>query len=124
MSSQGLLLIGIAAVLTAVANLLLRGGVLAHGGLSLAPGRVLSDLLGLAMQPMFVSGFIFYGMAALVWFSVLAVEDLSASYPVLVGLTFVLVAAGAVFFFSESFSWQKLLGMLIILGGIVVVARA
>lgn len=124
MTLRGLLLVAVAAILTAVANLLLRGGVLGHGGLSLAPGKIGADLLALLTQPMFVSGVFFYGLAALVWFSVLAIENLSTSYPVLVGLTFVLVGSGAAFFFSESFSIQKLVGMAIILFGIAVVARS
>lgn len=124
MTTQGLLLIALSAVLTAVANLLLRGGVLGHGGFSLAPDKVLSGLLGLLTQPMLLAGVVFYGLAAVVWFSVLAVENLSSSYPALVGLTFVLVATGAVLFFGESLSLQKLLGMAIILSGIVLVARA
>ncbi|MDS4068169.1 MAG: hypothetical protein RKO24_00940 [Candidatus Competibacter sp.] len=118
------MLVALSAVLTALANLLLRGGVLGHGGLSLAPDKVGSDLLGLLTQPLFVAGVFFYGLAAVVWFSVLAIENLSTSYPVLVGLAFVLVGSGAIFFFSESLSIQKLCGMAIILGGIAVVARA
>jgi multidrug transporter EmrE-like cation transporter len=42
----------------------------------------------------------------------------------LVGITFVLVAMGAVWFFDEGVSWQKLFGMMLILSGIVAIARA
>ena len=124
MSFRGMILIGVAAVLTAVANLLLRGGVLRFGEFSLALDRLKDGLFGLAAQPLFVFGVIFYALAALVWFSALSVEDLSASYPALVGLTFILVAFGAVVIFHESFSWPKLLGTGMILFGIVVIARA
>ena len=124
MTSRGLLLVGVSAVLTAVANLLLRGGVLGYGTFSLAPGKIVGGLLGLLSQPLFVAGVIFYGLAAVVWFAALSIEDLSTGYPVLVGLTFTLVAVGALVFFDESFSLQKVLGMLVILGGIVAVARA
>lgn len=124
MTFRGLLLVGIAALLTALANLLLRGGVLRFGEFSLSPDRITAGLVGLASQPVFMAGVVFYGLAAIVWFSAISVEDLSTSYPVLVGLTFVLVASGAVFFFQEAFSIQKLFGMMLILGGIFVVARA
>ncbi|MDA9981314.1 hypothetical protein N9H39_00945 [Gammaproteobacteria bacterium] len=68
-------------------------------------------------------GVICYGLAALVWFGVLSTESLSTSYPVLVGLTFIMVAIGGVFFFQESFGLQKFIAMAMILGGIVVAAR-
>ncbi len=55
--------------------------------------------------------------------SLLSIENLSTSYPALVGLTFIMVAVGAVFVFQESFGWQNLIGMGMILGGIVVIAR-
>lgn len=124
MTLQGLMLVALSALLTTLANLLLRAGILKHGGFSLAADKVAMGLMGLLTQPQFVAGLFFYGLAAVIWFSVLANQDLSVSYPMLVGLTFVLVAVGAGVFFGESFSWQKILGIMIILFGIVMVARA
>ncbi len=124
MTIRGLVLVAASAVLTAVANLTLRGGVSRYGKFSLAPGSIVDGLAGLVAQPLFVCGVITYGLAAVVWFSVLSVENLTTSYPVLIGATFILVATGAVFVFQESFSWQKLTGMTMILAGIVVMARA
>ena len=124
MTQRGLLLVGLSALLTALANLLLRGGVLRFGEFSLSLGSLRRQLLALGTEPLFVSGVILYGLAALVWFSVVSFEDLSGSYPVLVGLTFVLVAAGAVVFFQEQMPLQKVAGMLTILAGVVLVAKA
>ena len=124
MTVRGLLLVGCSALLTAMANLLLRGGILQFGEFSLTLGRMKDQLVALCMQPMFIAGVFFYGLAALVWFSVVAIEELSLSYPMLVGLTFILVALGAMLFFHENLSWQRLIGMATILAGIVVVARA
>ena len=80
--------------------------------------------MALGIQPMFLSGVILYGLAAVVWFRILSIEDLSSSYPMLVGITFVLVVVGAVWFFDEDFSSQKLIGMVMILAGIGAIARA
>ena len=124
MTIRGLFLVGAAALLTAVANLLLRGGVLQFGEFSLSLDRMKGQLIALGTQPMFVSGVVFYGLAALVWFSVVSIEELSISYPILVGLTFMLVALGATTFFNETLSWQKFIGMAMILSGIIVIARA
>ena len=123
MTLRGFYLIVFSAMLTAAANLLLRGGVLRYGEFSLTPDRIKNDLIHLGMEPLFVAGVILYGLAAIVWFSVISIEDLSTSYPVLVGMVFILVAAGSIYFFHESFVWQKVLGMMLILGGITVIAR-
>ena len=123
MSTRGLLLVAFSAFLTALANLLLRGGLLRFGEFSLAADNLRGQLLALGSQPMFVAGLVFYGLAALVWFSVVSIERLSISYPVLVGFTFILVTSGAMVFFHEALSWQKLSGIAIILTGIIVVAR-
>lgn len=124
MSLRGLYLVVLSALLTAAANLLLRGGVLRFGEFSMAPNRIRHDIVHLCMEPLFVSGVALYGLAAIVWFGVISIEDLSTSYPILVGLVFVLVAIGAVLFFREAFSFQKVLGMVLILGGVTIIARA
>ncbi len=117
-------LIAFTAITTAVANLLLREGVLRAGGLTLSLDRFWSDALALGAQPLFVIGFILYGLAAVLWFSVLPRVDLSISYPVLVGLTFVLVVSGSMVVFNENLPWAKVLGMALILAGVALVARA
>jgi multidrug transporter EmrE-like cation transporter len=124
MKLQAFLLVLLTALLTASANLLLRGGILQHGEFSLSLDKLKDQFIALSMQPMFVSGFILYGLAAVVWFSVLSIEDISTSYPMLVGITFIMVAMGAVWFFNEGFTWQKIFGMALILGGIAAIARA
>ena len=90
----------------------------------LEPRSVWSDALALGAQPLFVIGFILYGLAAVLWFSVLPRVDLSISYPVLVGLTFVLVVSGSMVVFNENLPWAKVLGMALILAGVALVARA
>jgi multidrug transporter EmrE-like cation transporter len=122
MSTRGLILLLAACLCTVSGNLLLRAGVVAAGGFRLSSGAT-SQLLKLAYQPKFVSGFILYGLASLFWFSVISMENLSTDYPVLVSISFVLVTFGSVFFFGESISPQKLIGMAVILAGIVVVLR-
>ncbi len=86
--------------------------------------RYWSGGLALGAQPLFVLGFICYGIAAVLWFSVLPRVDLSISYPVLVGLTFILVVAGSMVVFNENLPWAKVLGLALILAGVALVARA
>jgi multidrug transporter EmrE-like cation transporter len=120
MSPRGVSLILISAVMTAGANLLMRAGVRAAGGFVLT----VQSLLALASQTMFVSGILFYGLAAVLWFAVVATEDLSSSYPMLVAAVFILVTTGAAVFFQEHISVQKVAGLMVILSGILLVGRS
>lgn len=89
MTDRGMLLVGLSALLTVASNLMLRAGVIRAGGFGLSLGRLVSDLLRLARQPLFVTGLVLYATAALVWFRVISTENLNSSYPLLVSLTFV-----------------------------------
>ena len=124
MSTRGFVLLLLTCICTVSGNLLLRAGVVAAGGFRPATGSLGGQLLKLAYEPKFVSGFFLYGLASLIWFAVISMENLSTAYPMLVSMTFVLVTFGSVFFFGESISPLKLVGMGIILTGIVVVSRA
>ncbi len=113
----------LAALLLAAANLLLRGGLLAGGGLSF-DGAFMLQMGRLFTQPLFLIGVFFYAAATIVWFFALSMENLSSSYPILVGATFICVTLGAVLFFQEAVSLPKGLGMLLIVFGIAAVALA
>ena len=124
MTRSGLVLLISSALCTVGANLLLRGGILRAGGFTLSLERVKDQVVGLCRQPMFVIGVFLYGVAAIIWFRVLSTEDLSLSYPLFVSLTFVLVTLGAAYFFREQISWQKALGISVILAGFILTVRA
>ena len=119
MSLQGLALVTLSAILTSGANLLFRAAMNDTSNLSYS-----AIITRLFQWPPFYLGWIFYGTAAVLWFRVLKTEPLSSSYPILMGLTFVVVSTGAIFLFSESISLSKVLGMGAILLGIFFVARS
>lgn len=123
MSRYGLWLIGVSALLTVAANLLLRIGITKSGAFNASDGNALSIIMNLSMHPVFLLGVFFYGLAGLVWFRVVATEPLSLAYPILVGITFVMVSAGAVTLFNEPFGLIKLIGVLLILVGIIVASQ-
>ncbi|MGD9782168.1 MAG: SMR family transporter [Kiritimatiellia bacterium] len=123
MKTTSLVYIAACAVLTALANLLLRHGLLKSGGLALGSGSWLGGWAATLLQPAFLAGVVLYGLAAVVWFYALSVTEVSTGYPLLVGLTFVLVNLGAVALFHESLNPPKLAGMAFILAGIFLVAR-
>jgi small multidrug resistance pump len=122
MRLEALSLVVVAADMTAVANLLFRWAVL-KGGTS-PDSSLIDQLARLCLEPRFVLGVLLYGAAAIVWIAALSLENLSTGYPVLVGLTFVIVGFGAMQLFQETISLQKALGMAVIIAGIALVALA
>jgi multidrug transporter EmrE-like cation transporter len=121
-TTQVFLLVLISALLTACGNLMLRNGLVRAGGLSTGNDGVVGLMFRLAKQWTFVLGFVGYAIAALIWFRILSIAEVSSSYPIQVGLTFAVVTVGAVLLFRESISLVKLAGIAVILAGIVLVA--
>jgi len=115
----GFLLLLLTAACMAVANVLMKNGI-AHAG-GFAPS--VSAVFSLLRQPAFVGGFLLTGVAALMWFRILATQKLSTCYPLFVSLTYTLITVGAFYFLHEKISVQKLLGLVIIIAGITTVAR-
>lgn len=124
MTTAGWLMVLLSAGLQVAATLLLRAGIDRAGGFADSLAGIPSGLLGLISQPLFDLGFILYGLAALVWFRVVATQPLSTAYPLLVSLTYVFVTLGAVMLFRESLTLQRVVGLAIILIGVFVVGRA
>ncbi|MCX6841809.1 MAG: hypothetical protein NTX53_05965 [candidate division WOR-3 bacterium] len=124
MSTQVFLLVLVCVLLNVTANLTMKHGLVLAGGMRVQDDGVVGLLLRLAKQWTFVLGLVAYALAALVWFRVLSISEVSASYPIVVGLTFVMVNVGAILWFRESISVLKFVGVGVILAGIVLVAKA
>lgn len=124
MTNRGLLLLILSSLCTVSANLLMRAGILRSGGLTFSFDRLVEQSVALSFQPMFVSGVILYGVAAIIWFRILSTENLSLSYPLMVSMTFVMVTLGACYFFGERMSWRQILGVFVILAGFILTVRS
>ena len=124
MTPQLLLGVALCAIATTAANLLLRYGLQQVGGFGLGSGTVISLLFRLLGSAGFIGGLILYGLSALIWFRILSVGEVSSCYPVLVGLTFLMVTSGGVLLFSESIGVMKILGAVTILAGIILIAKS
>jgi multidrug transporter EmrE-like cation transporter len=113
------LLVLVSAACMALSNLLMKNGITAAGGFE--PSLAALQRLGRQMQ--FVCGFLLSGVAALMWFRILATEKLSTCYPLFVSLTYSLITLAAFYFLHEKISLQKLVGLVDIVAGIAAVAR-
>ncbi|MEX0666227.1 MAG: hypothetical protein WD598_15855 [Acidimicrobiia bacterium] len=73
-------------------------------------------------RPLVLSGFAAAFMASLCWLATLTKFELSFAYPFM-ALNFVLVVALAFVAFGETINAYKIVGLLIVCGGLVVVAQ-
>ncbi len=78
--------------------------------------------LRLMLQPLFYAGFLAYGLSAILWLHVLAKLPLVVAYP-MVSLNFVLVALGGAWILHERVSWNMVVGLGLIIGGIAIITR-
>jgi len=124
MTAQVFLLVFASALMSVIASLTMRYVLPLVGGLHVGSDGVLGLVLRLARQWTFVLGLVATALAALIWLRVLSVAEVSTCYPILVGLTFVMVSVGAVLLLRESISFLKIVGIAVILAGIVLVAKA
>ncbi len=121
MSKFGLLLTVLAALMTAAANLCLQKGV--RQSVQFTEG-VFWNFISLFGSVSFVVGGLLYVLSMLAWLKILAMEPVGLAYPVLVGISFVLLIPGAAIFAHEPISLKVIFGIILILAGITVVARA
>ncbi len=119
MSYLGFLLVLACSLSAAGSSIFLRISIDKIGGFSFN----LDSILKISTSPLFLAGLVLYGMTGFIWLKILATEELSVAYPLLIGLTFMLVSVGAVVFFREHISIIKFVGFVFIVLGIYVVTK-
>jgi len=75
-------------------------------------------------KPVIIGGMFSYAVSQLLWITLLRISDLSWAYPLSIGLNFTLIMTVAWVHFREPLSWGRLAGVVLIFGGIVMVATA
>ena len=117
-------LIALSVAISAFAQIALKAGM---GSTSvqraLAGGARVSTVVDIAFNPFVMLGLFLYFASAAVWLLVLSKVQVSFAYP-FVALGFVLTALLGRFFFNDIFSAAKIAGTLLIMGGVIVMARA
>jgi multidrug transporter EmrE-like cation transporter len=117
-----LLLGGVA--LNAAAQLLLKAATRASGVLVSDSGQVswtaAAELL--RALPLWV-GLSFYGVSVILWLGALSRVPVSIAYPML-SIGYVVNAVAALYLFSEALTSAKVIGILLVVAGVIVLARA
>jgi len=89
------------------------------------PADSLAKLLFLLKQllnPWIISGFVSAFLASLAWMAAMTRFELNYAYPYM-SLAFVIVMVFSVLFLGELLTWQRILGTLLVMGGLVVISR-
>ncbi|NEW05367.1 EamA family transporter [Paenibacillus sp. SYP-B3998] len=102
--------------------LLVGGQILWKLALNRTPLTGLDNLGAVLMQPYLLLGCLLYGLATLLWFFALSRFDLSRIYP-LQSIAYVLGALCGLIVFKETFSTSQWMGLLLLVGGVFMLAR-
>lgn len=117
-----LLLGGVA--LNAAAQLLLKAATRTSGVLVSDSGELSWSALAHLTRayPLWI-GLSFYGVSVILWLGALSRVPVSVAYPML-SAGYVVNAIAAAFLFGEALSVPKFMGILLIIAGVIVLARA
>lgn len=111
-------------LLNAVAQVLLKAGTNALGGaIHLTVSNAFETFIRVASQLPILAGLACYALSLVVWIMGLSRTDVSIAYPML-SLGYVVAAVGAWMFLGETIPPQRMLGIAVILGGVVLLARS
>lgn len=83
---------------------------------------LIRKLLQLFLQPYIAGGLLCYGVSAVLWIFAISRMQLSQAYP-MVALGYVIVFILSVMLFKEDVSVHKIGGLILIVSGVVVLAR-
>lgn len=108
---------------TVYGQLILKWRILSIGSL---PDTFIDKVLFLGkllLDPFIFSGFASAFIASFFWMAAMTKFELSYAYPFMSG-AFVLVFILSVIFFQEVVTWQKVLGLVLIISGIIITSRS
>jgi len=108
---------------TVYGQLILKWRISAMGSLPNDFFNKIVFLVKLLFDPFIFSGFAAAFIASFFWMAAITKFELSYAYPFMSG-AFVFVFILSVLFFNEVVTWQKVLGLALIVAGIVVTSRS
>lgn len=116
----GLILFSVS--LSALAQISFKAGILGAWSHPVGPGGVAAELTNSIFTPGVMVGLALYGLGTLLWLTALSHVGGSQAYP-FVGIGFLLTAVLGDVFFGEPLSAQKIAGIMLVIGGVCLVAQ-
>jgi len=108
---------------TVYGQLVLKWQIGGAGPLPDSGSQKLMFLLRQLLNPWIISGFASAFLASLAWMAAMTRFDLNYAYPFM-SLAFVIVMLFSVLFLGETASFPRLLGTLLVMVGLILIARA
>jgi multidrug transporter EmrE-like cation transporter len=71
-----------------------------------------------------LTGTAFYGVSFLVWLAILTRQEVSAAYPLIVGLTLLFLSLGSTMLLAENLTLTRIVGMCLILAGVILLTQS
>lgn len=121
MSPFSILLALVSVFLNATAQLLLKAGANQIGQVTFSTGivKLVSKML---FQPYIPLALLSYVFSVGIWIIVLSKVPVSVAYPLL-SIGFILNVIAGYFFFGETLSWLKIIGISVIIFGVILLSR-
>jgi multidrug transporter EmrE-like cation transporter len=107
---------------TVYGQLVLKWRMNMKGQLPIELSDKLFFMARLFLDPWLISGFAAAFVASLFWMAAMTKFEISFAYPFM-SLSFVLVLILSIYIFGETFTWGKVLGLLLIAAGIIVTVK-
>ena len=82
----------------------------------------ISGIVSMFFNPLVVMGLIMYGLSTVFWLVALSQKDLSYVYP-FISLTFIIVLFLSYFVLKEQMGTARIVGTIIIVGGLMIIVR-
>ena len=123
MRAQTFLILLAGVLLNAGAQLLLKAGVRPLGAIGETPGTLLPALVTAFARVPVLAGLACYVVSVAIWLIALSRVDVSIAYPML-SLGYVVNAIAAWWLFGEAVGPARFAGILLILLGVLIVARS
>jgi len=117
-----MLLIITSVAMGAVGQVLLKMGADKLTNFSLTLPTIFYSVIGIIKIPEIVIGLVLFGSSFLLWIKVLTGNELSYAYP-MVSLGYIIIATVSFFVFKETFTINKMLGILMIISGVFFINR-
>lgn len=114
------LILAVAIVFNALANVLIKAGMRQWTGQALT----MAVLPKVVLSPFLIAGVASFGLALVTYSYSLTKLPLSLGYPIMSSVGLIIVAVSSVLFFEETYTLPKLLGTLLILVGVFLVAQS
>lgn len=113
------LILALAIVFNASANILMKLGAKQIGGLSLS----FAGLKAFVLSPFIVVGVISFGLTLVLYTYVLSRMNLSVAYPLMTSVGFLIVAGFSALYLRETIHLPQIIGMVLVVGGLYLIAQ-